>query len=133
MRRSILTVVMIFAATSLALPAAAHAQGGPWPVDGAGWPIEVAGWAAKPAVISPDRWTTPDQLEFWNPAANVPRLVSPYGTSTRTVCVPWRTLNECWQADRDGVPHKLTAIPGPTSMSTSQVEATYLFPFVLGS
>lgn len=127
MRRST-TVAALSAALMLAAAPAARAQGGPWPVDAAGWPMVQPGWAAVPGEPPANLWRTPDQLEFWNFAANRPRLISPYGTSTRIVCVGWRTLGECWQADRNGVPHKLIALPGLMSFSTSQVEATYVFP-----
>lgn len=128
MRSSLFKVGAICAAAMVAMAPAAHAQYGPWPVDASGWPVVKPDSASNPSEPPADLWRTPDQLEFWNFSANYPRLVSPYGTSTRIVCVGWRTLGECWQADRNGVPHKLIALPGLTSFSTSQVQATYVFP-----
>lgn len=128
MRRSMTTVAALCAALMLAAAPAAHAQGGPWPVDASGWPVVEPDSAMNPGEPPVHAWRTPDQPEFWNLAANHPRLISPYGTSTRIVCVGWRTLGECWQADRNGAPHKLIALPGLMSLSASQIQATYVFP-----
>ena len=43
---------------------------------------------------------------------NEPRLTSPFGTSTRIVCQGFHGVTtDCWQADLEGRPHKLTRLP----------------------
>lgn len=54
---------------------------------------------------------TPTDLDYWNPFVSQNRLTSPFGTSTRIVCTGFHgVLLECWQADREGNPHKLTKL-----------------------
>lgn len=71
-----------------------------WPVDpGEGNPI-------RPVDVT-DYVLTPDQPEFWNPAVGKPRVVSPFGRTTKIVCTGYRVYDQCWQADQNGNPHEL--------------------------
>lgn len=55
---------------------------------------------------------TPTDPAYWNPLVAENRLTSPYGTSTRIVCTSFHgVLTGCWQADAQGNPHKLVALP----------------------
>lgn len=55
---------------------------------------------------------TPTDPAYWNPLLAEDRLTSPYGTSTRIVCTAFHgVLTGCWQADAQGNPHKLVALP----------------------
>ncbi|MFC9789982.1 hypothetical protein [Rhodococcus sp. NPDC127528] len=54
---------------------------------------------------------TPTDLDYWNPFVSADRLTSPYGTSTRIVCEGFHGVTlDCWQADRQGRPHKLVKL-----------------------
>lgn len=71
-------------------------------------------WPVDPGPSSPSRpldatnyVLMPDQLAFWNPTINTTRVISPYGRSTKIVCMGYRVDVDCWQADRAGNPHKL--------------------------
>ncbi len=73
--------------------------------------------ADAPAVSQPAgtvrlrRFLTPTDLDYWNPFVSANRLTSPFGTDTRVVCTGFHgVLLECWQADREGNPHKLTKL-----------------------
>ncbi|MGW0018186.1 hypothetical protein ACWDUD_07640 [Rhodococcus sp. NPDC003382] len=69
----------------------------------------------EPSAIGPyetSGFLTPDNPDFWNPLVARDRLTSPFGTSTRIVCTAFHgVLMDCWQADRDGNPHKLVRLP----------------------
>ncbi|WP_408014495.1 hypothetical protein [Rhodococcus spongiicola] len=70
-----------------------------------------------------DGFLTPTDLDYWNPFVNQNRLTSPFGTSTRIVCTSFHgVLLDCWQADRQGNPHKLVQLPRnyPGSTGSSQ-------------
>lgn len=55
---------------------------------------------------------TPADPDYWNPFIERDRLTSPYGTSTRIVCTSFHGVTTgCWQADEQGNPHKLVALP----------------------
>ncbi|MET8870665.1 hypothetical protein [Nocardia sp. NPDC004604] len=50
--------------------------------------------------------------DYWNPLSDRNRLTSPYSTNTRIVCTSFHGVQQdCWQADPDGNPHKLTIAP----------------------
>lgn len=73
-----------------------------WPTDGGG-AFEV--YETKNFAVRSD----PD---YWNPLSDRNRLTSPYGTGTRIVCTSFHGVQQdCWQADSDGNPHKLTIAP----------------------
>ncbi|MGW4770666.1 hypothetical protein ACWEO2_21815 [Nocardia sp. NPDC004278] len=73
-----------------------------WPSDGGG-AFEV--YETKNFAVQSD----PD---YWNPLSDRNRLTSPYGTNTRIVCTSFHGVQQdCWQADPDGNPHKLTTAP----------------------
>ncbi|MFD6859280.1 hypothetical protein ACFWCF_18320 [Rhodococcus sp. NPDC060090] len=72
------------------------------------WP---SGNGAVSVVEQPD-FLVPSDGEFWNPLVAENRLTSPYGESTRIECTQFHgVLLECWQADANGDPHKLTELP----------------------
>jgi hypothetical protein len=72
-------------------------------------------WPVAPPYPSPTApqdvtgiFLTPQDPVYWNPFVSDNRLTSPYGNSTRLVCTGFHgVLLECWQADREGNPHKL--------------------------
>ncbi|MEU7764245.1 hypothetical protein AB0B25_03875 [Nocardia sp. NPDC049190] len=75
-------------------------------------------WPPVPTQPSPTapyetkNFLTPTDPAYWNPLDTRNRLTSPYGTSTRIVCTAFHGVTlGCWQADRDGNPHKLIALP----------------------
>jgi len=71
---------------------------------------------------------TPDNPAFWNPSAGLPRIISPYGDSTKIVCTGFRRYEDCWQADREGNPHKLTRIFDMSAFgSLAPVPAPFVF------
>ncbi|RVW03891.1 hypothetical protein [Rhodococcus xishaensis] len=117
------TIVRRFAGFATAVTAAAALS-----IAGAGvatadeWPTP----PPYPSPVSPfdyDGFLTPTDLEYWNPFVNEDRLTSPFGTSTRIVCTSFHgVLLDCWQADREGNPHKLVQLPGnyPGSIGSSQ-------------
>ncbi|QLY27856.1 hypothetical protein [Nocardia huaxiensis] len=73
------------------------------------WPVQQPN---SPITVGEVHFLTPDDPNFWNPFDMRSRLTSPYGNSTRVVCTSFhgRTM-ECFQADADGNPHKLSALP----------------------
>lgn len=82
----------------------------------AGSPVDE--WPAPPNSDSPiggvdrDDLLTPDRPDFWNIGLAADRIISPYGLSTRVVCTSFHGVTlECWQADREGNPHKLVKLP----------------------
>jgi len=103
MKRSLLVRAGALAIGLMALGSGVANAQDAWPVD----PGE--GSAVRPGVAT-DYVLMPDQLEFWNPTNNVTRVVSPYGRTTKIVCMGYRVDTECWQADRDGNPHKLDRV-----------------------
>ena len=94
-------IVAVLAAVAAALTLGAGvANADSWPVDpGNGHPD-------RPVDLT-NYVLTPDQPAFWNPSVGRPRVVSPYGNSTKIVCTGYRSYDACWQADRAGNPHKL--------------------------
>lgn len=75
-------------------------------------------WPPIPDYPSPSvpfetkNFLTPTDPAYWNPLLAENRLTSPYGTETRIVCTAFHgVLTGCWQADEQGNPHKLVALP----------------------
>ncbi len=67
---------------------------------------------APSAPFETSGFLTPDNPDFWNPLVSRNRLTSPFGNNTRIVCTAFHgVLMDCWQADRDGNPHKLVKLP----------------------
>lgn len=94
--------ILAAAATVAVAPALAHAD--EWP--------PVPDYPTPTAPMETKNFVTPDNPLYWNPLAAVNRLTSPYGTSTRIVCQGFHgVLLACWQADRNGNPHKLVQLP----------------------
>lgn len=72
-----------------------------WPSDGGAFEV----YETKNFAVQSD----PD---YWNPLSDRNRLTSPYGTNTRIVCTSFHGVQQdCWQADPNGNPHKLTTAP----------------------
>ncbi|GAB2536788.1 hypothetical protein [Nocardia heshunensis] len=97
------------AATAAAVVTAALAAGtgtasaDDWPVLQPNSPI---------AVFEAHDFLTPSDLDYWNPLVDKARLTSPYGNSTRIVCTAFHGVTtSCFQADADGNPHQLKALP----------------------
>ncbi len=106
MRRFGLALATLAISTTAVVGAAGTAAAqDSWPVDpGPGNPVRPID--AGPYVL------TSDQPEFYNPADPRVRIITPFGHSTKIVCSGFRDLTHCWQADRDGNPHKLRLIFG---------------------
>ena len=101
MPRRSMWLVGLLASAALAVPATAHAADA--------WPDQKDYFSY---LYETSAFLTPTDLDYWNPLVDQSRLTSPYGTSTRIVCSSWRGVTmDCWQADRDGNPHKLQALP----------------------
>jgi hypothetical protein len=99
----------LFGATFGVLVAASVVSAPPAAADE--WP-QVPDYPTPVSTFETKNFLTPTDLDYWNPLVNSPRLSSPYGTSTRIVCQSFHgTTFACWQADRDGNPHKLTSLP----------------------
>lgn len=101
------------------------------------WPVDPGpGHADRPTDVT-GYVLTPDQLEFWNPAVGIPRVISPFGRTTKIVCTGYRAYNHCWQADRDGNPHKLTLVFGMSafgSLTSVPAQSVFAYPdFIPGS
>lgn len=82
----------------------------------AGSPVDE--WPAPPNPYDPtggvdrDDLLTPENPEFWNVGLDADRIISPFGLSTRVVCKSFHGVTlDCWQADREGTPHKLVKLP----------------------
>ncbi|NNH70479.1 hypothetical protein HLB23_11495 [Nocardia uniformis] len=73
------------------------------------WPVQQPN---SPIQVSEVTFLTADDPNFWNPFDMRSRLSSPFGNSTRVVCTSFhgKTM-ECFQADQDGNPHQLKALP----------------------
>ncbi|MFB8001004.1 hypothetical protein [Nocardia sp. NPDC056000] len=102
--RNITRLAATVAATGTALAfGAGVAAADDWPQQQPNSPIYV---------IETKNFLTPTDIGYWNPLDSSPRLTSPYGTSTRIVCTGFHGVSTgCWQADADGNPHKLIALP----------------------
>lgn len=74
------------------------------------WPVDPGNGSADRPVDLTDYVLTPNQPGFWNPAMGRPRVISPYGTSTKIVCMGYVLYDACWQADSKGNPHKLDKV-----------------------
>ena len=62
--------------------------------------------------VDRDDLLTPESPEFWNVGLAADRIISPFGLSTRVVCTSFHGVTlDCWQADREGTPHKLVKLP----------------------
>lgn len=62
--------------------------------------------------VDRDDLLTPENPEFWNVGLDADRIISPFGLSTRVVCTSSHGVTlDCWQADREGTPHKLVKLP----------------------
>ncbi|WP_067689774.1 hypothetical protein [Nocardia jejuensis] len=73
------------------------------------WPVQEPNSAIQ---VSEATFLTPTDPAYWNPLDARGRLTSPYGNSTRVVCSSFHGVAmSCFQADRDGNPHKLVALP----------------------
>ncbi|MCK0091382.1 MULTISPECIES: hypothetical protein [unclassified Rhodococcus (in: high G+C Gram-positive bacteria)] len=95
------TVSIVALAGAAVLGTAGTAAADEWPSDN----------GAVTVVVQPD-FLVPSDGEFWNPLVAKNRLTSPFGESTRIECTQFHgVLLECWQADQNGNPHKLTALP----------------------
>ncbi|WP_430334669.1 hypothetical protein [Rhodococcus sp. ACT016] len=103
MKRSILVRACALAIGLMALGSGVANAQDAWPVDP--WPDS----PSRP-VDATHYVLMPDQLEFWNPMVNTTRVISPFGRTTKIVCMGYRYDSECWQADRDGNPHKLEIV-----------------------
>ena len=103
MKRSILVRAGALAIGLMALSSGVANAQDAWPVDQ--WPDS----PSRP-IDATNYVLMPDQLEFWNPAVNTTRVISPYGRTTKIVCTVYRVTTGCWQADRDGNPHKLDLV-----------------------
>ena len=76
------------------------------------WPVQQPNSPITVFDVDPANWLTPDELAYWNPLVNEPRLTSPFGTNTRIVCQGFHGVTtDCWQADLEGRPHKLERLP----------------------
>lgn len=74
------------------------------------WPVQDPNSAIY--VFEATNFLTPNDLNYWNPLLSQSRLTSPYGNSTRIVCTGFHGVAiDCYQADRDGNPHKLSRLP----------------------
>lgn len=91
------------------------------------WPVDPGpGSAVRPVDAGPYVLTS-DQPEFYNPADQRVRIITPFGHSTRIVCSGFRAFNDCWQADRDGHPHKLKLIFG-FNLGSVSAPNVFLYP-----
>lgn len=91
------------------------------------WPIDPGpGHATRPIDAGPYVLTS-DQAEFYNPADPRVRIITPFGHSTKIVCSGYRALRDCWQADRDGNPHKLRPIFG-FDLGSVSAPTVFLYP-----
>ncbi|WP_137724849.1 hypothetical protein [Prescottella subtropica] len=103
-RRIIGGAAAVCAAAALTVTVSPLASADEWPTP----PSEPS--ATGPFDVSD--FLTPTDLDYWNPFVSRNRLTSPYGTSTRISCFAFHgVLLSCWQADRDGNPHKLIELP----------------------
>lgn len=50
------------------------------------WPVQQPNSPIYVYDVDPANWLTPDELAYWNPLVNEPRLTSPFGT-TPASCV----------------------------------------------
>lgn len=76
------------------------------------------------------RAITPDQPGFWQFTSTVPRIISPYGNSTRIVCnsgVKMSYNPDCYQADAAGNPHKLINF-NPFNFFSGGTYGYYIYP-----
>lgn len=74
------------------------------------WPVQNPNSAVQ--VYDATNMLTPNDPNYWNPLVSQNRLTSPYGNSTRVVCTAFHGVTmECYQADQDGNPHKLSRLP----------------------
>ncbi|MFE3441440.1 hypothetical protein ACFXNW_00250 [Nocardia sp. NPDC059180] len=72
------------------------------------WPSQGNGRS----VFETKDFAVPSDVDYWNPLSSRNRLSSPFGTSTRIVCTGFHgVMQDCWQADLDGNPHKLEIAP----------------------
>lgn len=91
------------------------------------WPVDPGpGHAVRPSDAGPYVLTS-DQPEFYNPADQRVRIITPFGHSTRIVCSGFRALTDCWQADREGNPHKLRLIFG-FDLGSVSAPNVFLYP-----
>ncbi|MEV6772166.1 hypothetical protein AB0N05_26410 [Nocardia sp. NPDC051030] len=73
------------------------------------WPVQDPNSAVY---VFEAHFLTPTDPAYWNPLDTSSRLTSPFGNSTRVVCTGFHGVAlSCYQADLDGNPHKLTALP----------------------
>ena len=120
MRRTLATLAAVTLATASMLVGVGQANAqDAWPVDpGQGSPV-------RPVDVTSFA-LTPDRLEFYNPFIGLPRIISPYGTTTKIVCTGFRGYDNCWQADQAGNPHKLRPILGLGS--STPASNVFLYP-----
>lgn len=102
-RRTARVAASLCAAATVVLAGAGIASADEWPVP-----------PPYPSPLAPfdyNGFLTPTDPNYWNPFVSENRLTSPFGTGTRIVCTGFHgVLLECWQADREGNPHKLTKL-----------------------
>ena len=117
--RRLLTVVTTSVLT-LALSSGVASAQDAWPVDpGQGAPV-------RPVDVT-SFVLLPDQPNFYNPFLGLPRVVSPFGRSTKIVCTGFRSYDDCWQADQFGNPHQLHTLFGLGSVS-SPASKVFVYP-----
>ncbi|MFC4603924.1 hypothetical protein [Rhodococcus kronopolitis] len=110
-RRATRVAATAAAAVLVALGTAGIAAADEWPTPPS-YPTPLVPYDTK-------SFLTPTDLGYWNPFVSADRLTSPFGTSTRIVCQGFHGVTlDCWQADREGNPHKLVKLaydfPGST-------------------
>lgn len=125
-----LALIPIVAAAALALGSAPASAQDAWPIDPG------PGHANRPVDVT-NYVLTPDQLNFWNPAVGIPRVVSPFGRTTKIVCTGYRAYDNCWQADQNGNPRKLNLVFNMGvfgSLTSVPAQSLFMYPdFIPGS
>ncbi|RJO73704.1 hypothetical protein D5S18_21270 [Nocardia panacis] len=94
------------------------------------------GWAQANEVHTMDyatKWVLSSDPSYLDPKEKGDRLDSPFGVSTRIACSAYRNYTlDCWQADREGKPHKLIremfTIPGKEMPAEYRSILKYTFP-----
>ncbi|NKV83950.1 hypothetical protein GS930_15755 [Rhodococcus hoagii] len=131
LRRTARIAAALGATAAVALAGAGTASADEWPTP-----------PPYPSPLAPfdyDGFLTPTDLDYWNPFVSANRLTSPFGTDTRVVCTGFHgVLLECWQADREGNPHKLTKLaqdyPDRSGRAARRRAGHFVYPgFVPGS
>ncbi|NKR39717.1 hypothetical protein GS490_06465 [Rhodococcus hoagii] len=98
------------------------------------WPVDPGEGSPSRPVDVTNLVLMPDKPQFWNPAIGMTRVISPYGRTSKIVCTGYRVDTSCWQADRDGIPHKLSSpfnmgVFG--SLATTPATGVFIYPGML--